>query len=96
MYTIYPIHDLYLNVYERSSDHAPVCCLEKNGEERKERRNGTGYNTPLRGGGGGVNPSIRAAKKYSISSIAMAAQRDERFFFFFLVVYRYSLFFSFS
>lgn len=46
--------------------------------------------------GGGVNPSIRAAKKYSISSIAMAAQRDERFFFFFLVVYRYSLFFSFS
>lgn len=95
MYTIYPIHDLYLNVYERSSDHAPVCCLEKNGEERKERRNGTGYNTPLRGGGE-VNPSIRAAKKYSISSIAMAAQRDERFFFFFLVVYRYSLFFSFS
>lgn len=66
---------------------------EKNGKKGEMER---GIIPPCVEGVGEVNPSIRAAKKYSISSIAMAAQRDERFFFFFLVVYRYSLFFSFS
>lgn len=35
------MYDLYLNVYERSNDHAPVCQVEKT-EELKEERKGTG------------------------------------------------------
>ena len=55
MYTIYPMYDLYLNVYERSSDHVPVCQVKKQKNGKKTERSGaTSFH--------GVNLSIHAAK----------------------------------
>lgn len=32
------MYDLYLNVYERSSDHAPVCQVKKQKNEKKTEK----------------------------------------------------------
>ena len=71
MYTIYPMYDLYLNVYERSSDHAPVCQVKKQ-EERKEDRKRSGATSFH-----GLNLSIHATKNIAFRTSRLRQSRDE-------------------
>lgn len=84
MYTIYPMYDLYLNVYERSSGRAPT---REIGERRidkragEERRKEWILDKGCVGGGGSCRYAIsarwsstRAAKNIAIR--ASPAQRD--------------------